>query len=79
MLPADNDHVLLAVAQAVEPLLAPTPPPPWHPPCTGCRLRVDTQPVTYSGTGPLEEEDTFSCYTYELVGKCELGGSVVAA
>ena len=49
---AGSDASLLAVAAAVEPLLAPTPPPPWHPPCSGCRLRVDTQPVRPSN-GPV--------------------------
>ena len=76
---AGEDATLLAVAAAVEPLLAPTPPPPRHPPCSGCRLRVDTQPVTYAGSGALGEGQTSSCYTFELEGSCALSRATSAA
>ena len=70
-----DDATLLATAQAIEPHLPKTPPPSQEPPCKGCRVHVGVQPVSYSGSGQLEDGGTFSCYTAEVEGQCQLSQS----
>ena len=71
-MPAGDDATLLSIAEALQPLIAPTPPPPEVAQCAGCRPDVKVQEVTWDGEGQPLENDTTSCYELVLHGECAL-------
>ncbi len=69
---AGDDATLLSVAAALEPVFAPTPPPPEAQPCEGCTPAVAVKEVTWDGLGTPLPTDTTSCYDLVLHGDCSL-------
>ncbi|EIE21247.1 amidase signature enzyme [Coccomyxa subellipsoidea C-169] len=73
-----SDNLLLAVGEAIEALLRPTPPPP-PPTCTGCEPIAGTQKATYNGTGMPQNGQTTSVYTLDFQGNCTVKSSLANA
>ncbi|CAL8466175.1 g5711 [Coccomyxa elongata] len=72
-----DDNLLLAVGEAIETLLSPTPPPP-PPTCTGCSPVAGTQKATFDGTGTPQNGQTTSVYTLNFQGNCTVKSNMAS-